>query len=337
MSLTPTRGQSGATTPTTARPGTYTRRRPSEFLLPDGRRVLVALPEEAEALRQKHKHHHHHHHHPHHPHHASEHAHPARAEEQQQAEQVQQVEVVVHGSHEHTALLHESRRHHEARRDALRARHGDGALREWDAVRRGLDGVTAQLARLADHSAAGLLRENFSRFGYDARLRTYGDGGGGGGGRGEENKRQKSSASTSLVGEHGGPGQEEEEEEGQYSGGEGEEEAVDWDDRSGEGVRLFRVPVVKQYFHRGLLWRASGDSEVMPYELFFDLLFVGIVAVNGDHASEAPTGRELLRFAVTFCMGWKLWADVTQLVEWFETGDVLNQVGLLFLFACLLG
>lgn len=299
MSFTPTRAPSGATTPT-ARTGTYTRRRPTEFLLPDGRRILVALPEEAEALRQKHSHSHPHSHH--------QHRAPAQAEAQ--------VEVVVHGSHEHTSLLHESRRHHEARRDALRARHGDDTLQEWDAVRRGLDGVTAQLARLADHSAAGLLRENFSRFGYDARLRTYG----GGGGDGE-------SSATSLVGVDGG--------RERAPGGEGDE--VDWDDRSGEAVSLFRIPVVKQYFHRGLLWRASGDSEVMPYELFFDLLFVGIIAVNGDHASEEPTGRELLRFVVTFCMSWKIWADVTQLVEWFETGDVLNQVGLLFLFACLLG
>lgn len=304
MSATPTRTRSGTTTPN--RVGAYSRRRPAEFILPDGRKILVALPEEAETLRQKHA-----------------------AKADGAATDHGQVEVVVHGSSEHCGFLRDSQRHHEARRDALRARHGREALDEWEAVSRQLDGVTAQLERLADHSAA--LKENFSKFGYDAHLRTYGEeeeggsGGGGGGGYASSSfssSRARSgavSSSASLAEGTGGAGN------------------VDWNDRSGEAVRLFKTPVVKQYFHRGLLWRSNRDSEVMPYELFFDLLFVGIIAINGDHASEEPTGKELLRFVITFCMSWKIWSDVTQLIGWFETGDVLSQVGLLFLFACLLG
>lgn len=281
MSTTPTRSRSGTTTPA-SRPGTYSRRRPSEFLLPDGRKILVALPEDADALRRRH------------------------------ASGATQVEVVVHGSREHTGFLREAQRHHEARRDALRARHGRQALEEWESVSRRLGGVNAQLERLVDHSAA--LRENFSKFGYDAHLRTYGEEEGLG--RGES---APGSSGASLA-------------EGGGGGGD-----VDWDDRSGEVVRLCKTPVVKQYFHRGLLWRSHKDSEVMPFELFFDLLFVGIIAINGDQASEDPTGKELLRFLITFCMSWKIWTDITQQIEWFETDDVLNQIGLLFLFACLLG
>lgn len=285
MSVTPTRTRSGTTTPNRA--GAYSRRRPAEFVLPDGRKILVALPEEAETLRQRHA------------------SHPAT-----------QVEVVVHGSSEHCGFLRDSQRHHEARREALRARHGSDALDEWEAVSRQLDGVTAQLERLADHS--GALKENFTKFGYDAHLRTYGEEDEGGGAPVTSRGRSGvASSSASLA--------------------EGAAGTVDWNDRSGEAIRLFKTPVVKQYFHRGLLWRSSQDSEVMPFELFFDLLFVGIVAINGDHASEEPTGKELLRFIITFCMSWKIWSDVTQLIGWFETGDVLSQVGLLFLFACLLG
>jgi hypothetical protein len=52
-----------------------------------------------------------------------------------------------------------------------------------------------------------------------------------------------------------------------------------------------------------LLWRASGTTQVASFELFVDLLFVGILAINGDHVGEEPNGKEVLRFAITFIMG----------------------------------
>lgn len=66
-------------------------------------------------------------------------------------------------------------------------------------------------------------------------------------------------------------------------------------------------------------------------------LAVGIIAINGDHALEDPTGLELLRFVVTFLMTWKIWADVQQIISWFETNDILQRIQILFLIACLLG
>lgn len=36
-------------------------------------------------------------------------------------------------------------------------------------------------------------------------------------------------------------------------------------------------------------------------------------------------------------MSWKIWSDVTQLISWFETDDILQRVEILFLIACLLG
>ncbi|KAK4214438.1 bacterial low temperature requirement A protein-domain-containing protein [Rhypophila decipiens] len=102
-------------------------------------------------------------------------------------------------------------------------------------------------------------------------------------------------------------------------------------------MKLFQRPVVKQYFHRGLLWRASEETAVMSFELFFDLLYVGIIAINGDHAAEEYDGHELLRFVVTFIMSWMIWSGTAQLISWFETNDVLQRVKILFLIACLLG
>jgi low temperature requirement protein LtrA len=85
------------------------------------------------------------------------------------------------------------------------------------------------------------------------------------------------------------------------------------------------------------LWRASGTTEVTSFELFVDLLYVGILAINGDHAAEDPTGYELLRFTITFIMSWKIWSDVTTLISWFETDDILQRLSILFIMACLLG
>ena len=88
---------------------------------------------------------------------------------------------------------------------------------------------------------------------------------------------------------------------------------------------LWRKPVVRQYFHKGLLWRASEIEEVQSFELFVDLLYVGIIAIVGDAAAEDTTGYGLLRFSVTFILGWKMWADLTLIVSWFETDDIMQR------------
>ncbi len=53
------------------------------------------------------------------------------------------------------------------------------------------------------------------------------------------------------------------------------------------------------------------------FELFIDLLYVGIIAVIGDKAAEDPTGVGFLRFAITFILGWKMWSDLTLIISWF--------------------
>lgn len=53
--------------------------------------------------------------------------------------------------------------------------------------------------------------------------------------------------------------------------------------------------------------------------------------------AEEPTGHELLRFAITFIMSWKIWTEVTYALSWFESDDVLTKVEVLFNLACLLG
>ncbi|KAL8309273.1 hypothetical protein RB597_009511 [Gaeumannomyces tritici] len=324
------RTRKGSSTPPAAR------RALSEFTLPDGRRVLVGSPEDAAALRSWYG-----------AREAATATAAARPKQQTKTDEATQTTttdddktatatatpardddsdnsnnnssrvevVVVHGSDEHRELLDRTRSHAHARREELRRRH-DGAagelLDEWEGLSAQLRDVAAQMERLADHGG-GKLNATFSKFGYGAHVRTYGDESGG-----KEGEEPASSAASTL------------------SGGTA---AADWGDRRAGGatMKLFRRPVVKQYFHRGLLWRASALTEVMSFELFLDLVYVGILHVNGEHLSESPDGAELLRFVVTFCMGWKIWADVAQMVSWFDIDDVAQRVEILFLMACLVG
>jgi hypothetical protein len=201
------------------------RRKPQEFRLPDGRKILVALPEDAAALRRKYS-----------------------------SNPDVQIEIVLHGSEEHQKYLRESQAHHEQRREELRLRHGP-AFDEWENVHAQLDAVSAALERLEDQTS--MLNANFSKFGYDAQLRTYD-----GDDASEEamTPRRGSGPSSRAASRAASLG--------------GDSSRSDWEDRiGGETIKLFKRPVIKQYFHKGLLWRASNETEVMCFELFFDLLY----------------------------------------------------------------
>lgn len=194
------------------------RRKPHQFRLPDGTRVVVALPDDLATLKQR-----------------------------QAALPDDPAEVILHGSDEHHAYLARSRDHHERERQALRERHGP-AFDQWESVQAQLDDVTRALDRLGDRTSA--LSSSFSKFGFAAHLRTYDDDDEGGG----------SGAATARSGS-----------------GDGSSEAstlVDFADRnSGQTMKLFKRPVIKQYFHKGLIWRASEEAQIMSFELFFDLLY----------------------------------------------------------------
>lgn len=149
------------------------------------------------------------------------------------------VEIVIQGSAEHTNYLKQSREHHESRRAELKERHG-AAFDEWESVQNELNSVSAQLSRMSTNTSG--LHGNFGKFGYDAGVRTYDDGA---------------------------------KEEGEGSG----ECAENGDEAHHEGyrqvstIKLAKRPVVRQWFHKNVLWRGSEQTEIMAVELFFDLLY----------------------------------------------------------------
>jgi hypothetical protein len=85
-------------------------------------------------------------------------------------------------------------------------------------------------------------------------------------------------------------------------------------------LKFYQRPLLRQYFHKGLLWRSPKEHEVTSYELFVDLLYAGIIAVNGGTASHHPDGASLLRFCVTFLPSWRIWSDISLNVSWFDSG-----------------
>jgi low temperature requirement protein LtrA len=151
------------------------------------------------------------------------------------------------------------------------------------------------------------LDASFSKYGYSAHLRTKEDF--------SPTDTPNSSSSSSTF----------------------EKETWHADRTHGSSMRLYQKPIVRQYFHKGLLWRAKEAQEVASYELFIDLFYVGIIAITGDSAAEHPTAQSLLRFAITFIMGWKFWTDIGTLVSWFDSDDVVRRCEVLFLLTCLLG
>jgi hypothetical protein len=177
--------------------------------------------------------------------------------------------VYISGSPEHLSAVRESQSHHEKRQTQLRNAHGE----VWDQfaeVQSELDQLSRELGRVTEKGVS--LEGHFGRFGYSATIKSYDDDGG-----------ESSPGAASLL------------------------EGGDGDGEEAPPLKLFKVPVVRQYFHKGILWRASGCKEVSSFELFVDLLYVGIIAINGDAAAEEPTGYELLKFiseleAVT-CLG----------------------------------
>ncbi|TKA79689.1 hypothetical protein B0A55_04073 [Friedmanniomyces simplex] len=250
------------------------------FLHPDGKRIHVAQsPEEALRLRSK-----------------LARLHPADA-----------FDVYISGTPEHLAAIRLARQHHEARRAELHAQHKDIYERFAD-VHAELDSLSHELERVTTHGVS--LEAHFSRFGYDAHVKSYE----------EEESPTQSGASTprsSVSGQRRGSG----EQESDY----------------GSSLKLWKKPVVRQYFHKGILWRASRSEEVQSFELFVDLLYVGILAINGDAVSGDPTGQALLYFVVTFTVSWKVWGDMSQIVSWFETDDIVQRVSIIFLLGCLFG
>ena len=199
-----------------------------------------------------------------------------------QQEGSNQFDVVISGSPEHLAIVRELHAHHSARRETLRNIHGE-VYNEFEKVRNDLDHLSQELNHLTHHGVA--LDANFNKFGYTARIRT---------------KDDHSGSSTPMG-----------------SSGASTQDLIDkQQSRIVDGIKFFKRPTIRQYFHKGLLWRSSQSGEVSTFEIFADLIYVGVVGIVGDKAAEDPTGKSFLLYAINFTMAFKIWNDLTLVTNW---------------------
>lgn len=211
-----------------------------------------------------------------------------------------QFDVYIHGTPDHIDAVRELAAHHEAERERLRQQHGD-IYDQFEKVKDDLDHLNEELHHITEHGVS--LDANFSKFGYSAHLRTKDDSG---------------VASPSDDGD--------------------EHSSIEkHKDRRTDLIKFWKRPVIRQYFHKGLLWRSSKSGEVGSFELFADLLYVGIIGILGDKAAEDPTGKAFLEFTITFIIGWKIWSDLTMTINWFEIDDIFQRICVLFYLILLFG
>lgn len=137
---------------------------------------------------------------------------------------------------------------------------------QFEKVKGDLDNLNDELHHITEHGVS--LDANFSKFGYSAHLRT----------RDESGTASPSEDGDSAISQN----------------------------RSTDSIKLWKRPEIRQYFHKGLLWRSSRSGEVGSFELFADLLYVGIIGILGDKAAEDPTGKSFMEFTITFVIGWKM-------------------------------
>ena len=210
-------------------------------------------------------------------------------------------ELLIHGSAEHQSTIQELHDHHTQSENKLREEHGE-VYERFQHVRGELDSLSKELASLTHRGVA--LDANFSKFGYSAHLRT----------KDVDGDDSPHASGTSTPTSSHNP-----------------------DDRTSTALKFFKRPAIRQYFHKGLLWRSANSGEAATFELFADLIYVGVIDTIGERAVEVLTGRSIVEYIIIFSISWKIWADLTMFVNWFEVDDIFSRLCVLFYLICLFG
>lgn len=83
--------------------------------------------------------------------------------------------------------------------------------------------------------------------------------------------------------------------------------------------------------------REAAERQSSKFELFFDLLFVGIIHQVSDAAAEQPNGIGLAKYILTFCPAYSIWTDVRDTVNQFGTDDAPQRLYILWIMVLLVG
>lgn len=102
-------------------------------------------------------------------------------------------------------------------------------------------------------------------------------------------------------------------------------------------THLVKRPVVRQWIHQSNLYKEKDERLPSRFELFFDLMFVGIAHVVAEGATEEATGFNLLKFVLEYFPTWSFWMDVRTFLNVSGTDDLKERMGLLASMVLLAG
>lgn len=98
---------------------------------------------------------------------------------------------------------------------------------------------------------------------------------------------------------------------------------------------LITRPHALNYFHKDHLYRTNGERGSTRFELFFDLLYVGIVANLARTATEEASGLSLLRYILVFTPAWQIWQDLKDFMNYYYNDDLTQRSYVLWIMALL--
>ncbi|KAJ7704288.1 hypothetical protein B0H17DRAFT_1039152 [Mycena rosella] len=101
--------------------------------------------------------------------------------------------------------------------------------------------------------------------------------------------------------------------------------------------QLLQRPVLHQWLQNGKLYREAGEQQSSRFELFFDLLFVGMVHQISEAAAEEPTGTGFARYFLTFAPAFSIWGDVRDIANQYANDDVTQRLYILWIMMLLVG
>lgn len=98
---------------------------------------------------------------------------------------------------------------------------------------------------------------------------------------------------------------------------------------------LFTRPHALNYFHKDHLYRTRTERGSAKFELFLDLLYVGIVSNLARTATEEATGLSVLKYVLIFCPAWQVWSDLKDFMNYYYNDDFTQRMYVLWIMTLL--
>ncbi|KAJ7248625.1 hypothetical protein B0H12DRAFT_1123492 [Mycena haematopus] len=101
--------------------------------------------------------------------------------------------------------------------------------------------------------------------------------------------------------------------------------------------QFFQRPRLHQWLSGGKIYREAREQHSSRFELFFDLLFVGMVHQISAAAADQPTGIGLAKYVLTFMPAFSIWSDVRDIANQYGSDMTDQRLYILWMMLLLVG